>query len=89
MEAHPQVCDETLHNVVGFIDKFKGVSSVSPKSFENLAGSPLYFMSGAFDDEVVEVGTEGCLKNSEGLEEGGGREEGVGDSPANCLGGGI
>ena len=26
VEAHPQVCDETLHNVVGFIDKFKGVS---------------------------------------------------------------
>merc|ERR1719323_2304395 len=34
-------------------------------------------MSGAFDDEVVEVGTEGCLKNSEGLEEGGGVGEGV------------
>ena len=45
-------------------------------------------MSGAFDDEVLEVGTEGCLKKSEGLEEGGGRE-GVGESPANCLGGGI
>lgn len=87
MVDQPQVGDKTLHNVVGFIDKFKGVSSVSPKSLEHLEGSPLYFISGAFEDEVVEVGTEGCLKKSEGLEEGGGSEEG--ESPANCLGGGM
>ena len=62
---------------------------MSPKSLEHLAGSPLYLISGAFDEEVVEVGAGGCRKKSEGLEEGGGRDEGVGESPANCLGGGI
>jgi len=79
------------HNVVGFIERFKGASSLSPKSFEHLEGSPLYFISGALEDVDDDVG--GCLKKSEGLEEGGTKDDedegGVGDAALNSRGGGI
>jgi len=80
--------DKAHHNVVGFIDRFSGASSVSPNNLEHLEGSPLYVISGALE---VATAAGGCLKKSEGRDEGGGNEgdAGAGDPPANCLGGGI
>ena len=66
----------------------KFVPSVSPNNLEHLEGSPLYVISGALE---VATAAGGCLKKSEGRDEGGGNEgdAGAGDPPANCLGGGI